>query len=321
MGVLFDYTPLESSSNSGVHKNWHWHTDGCVFTQSDSDAFAIRKTKPQTALGEHLLFVHRYVEGHIRGRIGDLNIDRGPGTVNIIDLASRVECVQSPAVMQTMFIHKTTLGYDPDVHPPLSKFAIDHSVGRLLNALLADVFRDLLQHDVVNLAKLEQLKACLKMGMGTDPRRGDIRRHVRDALRDLICAHIERNLENWGLSVGSLLKEFGVSRASLYRMFEDRGGVRQFISNRRLLNAVLDISNGPILRGDIAAAAEKWGFTTGANFNRAVRREFGVAPGSLVNIADQEGQRQDSRIEVFDYHCPLQSSFGQLVQSKVLLPA
>lgn len=321
MGVLYDFTPLKYHLNSGTQRTWLWRSDDCVFMKIDSDATAIRKTKAHAANGEHLLCIQRYVSGGVRGRIGDLNIDRGPGSINILDQASLLESIQRPASTQLVFIHKSALGYDPDVHPPFLKIMTDTPFGRLLDSLFQDVFHDLTQNKAVDLAILDQFKACLKIGMGADPKQGDLRRHARDALRGMICTHIEQNLEDPDLSVDSLLKAFGVSRASLYRMFEDRGGVRQFIRNRRLLNAVLDISCGPVLRGDIATAAEKWGFSTSADFNRSIRREFGVAPGSLVNLPIHDRGLFHPEAKLISLNRNVRNSFTRLNRSRNVFAA
>lgn len=284
MGLLFDITPIAVEENSGLHRNRNWYAENCVFTQLEADAFAVRRTKTQAANGEHLVFVHRYVDGYLRGRIGDLNIDREPGYIYLLDQASNVECVQRPATMQNIILPKAALGFHPDKHPPLVRIPIAHGIGKVLNTLFDDVFEGLLQKNAIEYATFSQLIACLQMGLGTLPKEGDVRAQARDAMRYAISSFVERNLAHWDLNVDKILANFGVSRASLYRIFEDRGGVRQFISDRRLLRAVLDISKGPLLRGKISHAAERWGFSSAANFNRAIRREFGVAPGSLINL-------------------------------------
>ncbi|MEP1144319.1 MAG: helix-turn-helix domain-containing protein [Henriciella sp.] len=321
VGLLFDTTPLKSRLNKGTHSRLHWIAEDCSFLHIETDAAAIRRTKAQSMNGEHLLFVHRYLSGFLRGRLGDLNVDRDPGSIYVLDMAKRVETVQRRYRQQGIFITKSALGFDNDNHPAMMKFPSDRSVGRLLDTLFNDLFRDLLQNNAIEAAKLEQTKACLKIAMGANVRDGDIRHHFRAALRDTICSYIERNIEHEDLSVGSILKEFGVSRASLYRMFDDRGGVREFITSRRLLSAVLDLSNGPVLRGDIAMTAEKWGFMTSGNFNRAVRREYGVAPGSLVDLPKQDRNKLSPWSAPLDFQRALQNSFSRITQSKIRLPA
>lgn len=308
--VLFDITPLTSPGNSGIHRTRNWYAEQCIFTHFDADAFAVARTKSQIENGEHLVFVHRYLDGYLRGRIGDLNIDREPGNIYILDQASAVECVQRPATMQTIFIPKAALGFHPDRHPPLVTLSVEIGIGKVLNSLFDQVFDGLLEKDAIEYDTFNQLIACLQLGLGEQPTHGDIRAQARRAMRGAISQHVEQNLDSWDLSVDTILKSFGVSRASLYRLFDDRGGVRQFISDRRLLRAVLDIAKGPLQRGAISDVAERWGFSSGPNFNRAVRREFGVAPGSLINLPEKEFFELSNRTHIED----LRLTFGETIE-------
>lgn len=302
MRGMYDNTPLQEADNTGVMKTAHWFVDGAIFTHLDTDAFMIGRNKAQSANGEHLVSVHRFVSGHMRGRLGDLSMDRDPGAVYMIDLSARVECVQRRSVMQNIFFPKAALGFHPDRHPPLVKFPRTHPLGRLINAQFAQLYDGLLGAHELDLDCFDQFVACLKLAMGANPNDGNLREKARAALFDQICRYIERNLQNWDLSVGLILRNFGVSRASLYRLFDHRGGVRQYISDRRLLSAVLDLAGRPLKRGDVSGAAEKWGFSSNANFNRAVRRAYGVTPGTLVETpAPDLGLFSDTRSAV-DLH-------------------
>ena len=319
MGRLFDITPLTSRNNSGTHRSRNWYAESCIFTQLEADAFAVRRTKTQVDSGEHLVFVHRYVDGYLRGRIGDLNIDREPGYIYVLDQASKVECVQRPATMQSIILPKAALGFDPDTHPPLSKLSIEKGIGRVLNSLFDQIFQGLLQDNAIEYAAFNQLVACLKLGLGASPNEGDVRTQARHAMRATISQHIESNLDDWQLGVNVILKNFGVSRASLYRIFDDRGGVRQFISDRRLLRAVLDITKGPLLRGAISDIAEKWGFSSGANFNRSIRREFGVAPGSLINLPEDDVLGLINRSNLREFRQSVESSIERIARPDLLV--
>jgi AraC-like DNA-binding protein len=323
LGLLFDITPLSTELNSGIHRSRNWYANQCIFTQLEADAFAVRRTKDQIQNGEHLVFVHRYLDGYLRGRIGDLNIDREPGFIYILDQASNVECVQRPAIMQTVIIPKSALGFDPDAHPPLIKFSVEHGLGRVINSLFDSVFDGLLNRNAVEFSDFNQLIACLRLGLGAPEIDdvGDVRTLARQAIQRSIATYVEQKLDRWSLDVSTILKDFGVSRASLYRMFEDRGGVRQYISDRRLLRAVLDISKGPIHRGAISEAAERWGFSSAANFNRAIRREFGVTPGALIALPEDDPQCLMLRKDLRAFREVADESVERIARPKLLVPA
>lgn len=299
---LYDNTPLNEEGASGVMKTGHWFVDGGIFTHLEADAFVVRRTKAQAENGAHLVSVHRYIGGYHRGRLGDLSVDRDPGAVYLIDLSSRVEGVQRQATMQNIFFPKAALGYDPDQHPPLITFPPSHPLGQLIFSRFSRLYDGLLHANEFDLDCFDQLVACLKLAMGADPNEGNLRQKARAAMYESICGFIEQRVDDWRLSVDMILKNFGVSRASLYRMFEPRGGVRQYISDRRLLRAILDISARPLRRGHIAAAAERWGFSSDANFNRAVRGAFGVTPGTLVSRPDPSPDAFETVHDPVDLH-------------------
>lgn len=301
IAVMYNITPLQSHLNTGHFSTRNWYALNSIFTDMKSDAFAVRRTKAQAEAGGHLVFVHRYASGSVRGRLGDLSMDRDPGSVYLLDQTSRLECIQFPNHTQGVFLPKSLLGFDPDMHAPLIRFPNQHAVGDLLDAQLSHIFRGLTHNDTVDIAAYYRLVACLRTALGSDTREGDVRRHARDAMAELICAFIEQRLGDWSLSVGSILTNFGVSRASLFRMFENNGGVRQYINDRRIYRAVLEISEGPLQRGQIASTAEKWGFSSDASFNRAVRREFGVTPGSITDLraADRRQLKIDRAFQHF----------------------
>jgi AraC-like DNA-binding protein len=82
-------------------------------------------------------------------------------------------------------------------------------------------------------------------------------------------------------------------------MFEDKGGVRNYITERRALRAILDIANAPHRRGQISMAAADWGFSTMPNFNRAIKRLYGAPPSALFRTDASTGHELDDDRESF----------------------
>ncbi len=130
--------------------------------------------------------------------------------------------------------------------------------------------------------KLDRLAACLKIALGAHPQREDVRAHARQALFRQVCLFIERNLERVELSTNMLLSQFGLSRATLYRMFEPLGGVRNYLMYRRAMAALIDLSEVNAERGSVLRVCERWNFSSPANFNRSIQRLFGNSPRALL---------------------------------------
>jgi AraC-like DNA-binding protein len=77
-------------------------------------------------------------------------------------------------------------------------------------------------------------------------------------------------------------KSDGLSRSALYRLFERDGGVANYIRNLRLDRCFADLLDSPPKRGCVCRIAQNWSFFDPANFNRAFRNRFGVAPSDCV---------------------------------------
>jgi AraC-like DNA-binding protein len=101
---------------------------------------------------------------------------------------------------------------------------------------------------------------------------------VRATARRAVCDYIDRHLMDDRLSPESLPRQLRMSRATLYRLFADEGGVAAYILGRRLdrCRALLAAdSAGARSIGDIAFSH---GFASDAHFSRAFRRRFGMTP-------------------------------------------
>ncbi len=92
--------------------------------------------------------------------------------------------------------------------------------------------------------------------------------------------YIDGNLWREGVAVEEVVAATGVSRATLYRLFEPYGGLARFMWSRRLERA-REMINDPAERRPIVEISEACGFTDPGHFARAFRREFGLRPRDL----------------------------------------
>ncbi len=279
---LFDLRALHTTRCKGFYVNQSWHADCFRFDQRIMDGNThVHDQKHIRETGD-MLFIYRYLEGHGMGRTGETPFSMRLGLISLRDASRPFEAIQTPAVYQLIYFNRQSVGFDPAMGEPLLQMNSRSPIGRLFESEF-DFFFSQMMDDVqaIDFARLDRFKSCLKLALLGERAPQDVRMQAREALGDVIRLHIESNLRNPDLSTLSLLEEFGVSRASLYRIFENDGGVRKYINERRLYRAVAQISQTPTQRGAISQAADEWGFSSGANFNRAVRNVFGVAPNAL----------------------------------------
>jgi AraC-like DNA-binding protein len=103
---------------------------------------------------------------------------------------------------------------------------------------------------------------------------------LTQTLMHQVLRHIDDNLLRADLSSEGVCAAFGLSRATLYRMFEPLGGVVHYIRSQRLerIHSVLLAPSGRVY---MSRLAEEHGFKNAAHFSRAFRAHFGYAPTEI----------------------------------------
>ena len=277
---LYETTPLRFDTNRPFATATYCYSDRCFFGVERSGPKITRATKRHVQDLDQFVSIERMLSGHEYGYL-----DREPGWITVSSRTAAYEYVSTETSGQYLYTSKDMIGFDPDRHKGSIQIFPDSTIGKLIFAAMDEVFDPIVGEDLhLREAVLDEFFACLKIALGTNPRREDVRTHARSALYKLICRHIEENLSDPLLNVDSILSDFGVSRASLYRMFEPVGGVRNYIMERRAVRAVLDIAALEPERGLMRRISERWGFSSQPNFNRTIQRLFGASPGSLLDV-------------------------------------
>ncbi|MDI6025906.1 helix-turn-helix domain-containing protein [Corticibacterium sp. UT-5YL-CI-8] len=117
---------------------------------------------------------------------------------------------------------------------------------------------------------------------------------------------IRQNLLSPRLGVEELCRQLGMSRTSLYRLFEPLGGVVQYIRSARLLDAHRILSNSTDTRPIYEVGAER-GFVGPSEFSRAFKRHFGYSPSEARHEARLPPMQKNNHKEMST------ASLGELV--------
>ncbi|MCG5480370.1 helix-turn-helix transcriptional regulator [Sinorhizobium alkalisoli] len=96
--------------------------------------------------------------------------------------------------------------------------------------------------------------------------------------------YIHLHLNSAELTPDAICRAVGISRTRLYQLFEQSGGVLNYIRKRRLQHAYAALSD-PTDSRSIAEIAEAAGFDVAANFTRAFSHEFGLSPREIRKAA------------------------------------
>jgi AraC-like DNA-binding protein len=98
---------------------------------------------------------------------------------------------------------------------------------------------------------------------------------------------IDRHLQSRELGVDMIAKTFGLSRASLYRLFEPIGGIASYVRNKRLDRAYQEIAAAGLANRRIGPIAYRCGFKSVAAFNRAFHETYGINPTQARSAASR----------------------------------
>jgi AraC-like DNA-binding protein len=155
-------------------------------------------------------------------------------------------------------------------------------------AVAAAAFRALLaQLDAITIEEMDELVAGLvglighAVGLCAAPKASEPKQQAPLDTFVILCRYIDGNLAARDLGVAKLAATFGLSRASLYRLFEPVGGVASFIRERRLARAHHELSAPGLQDRRIGPVAYQAGFRSIAAFNRAFLTTYGDTPRNV----------------------------------------
>lgn len=116
--------------------------------------------------------------------------------------------------------------------------------------------------------------------------RGDAGRAERKLLLAAIKHHIDGHLDTGALTADDLGRRFGLSRASLYRLFGPDGGLARYVQDQRL-NRALRLLISPSARSQrLIDLAVDFQFSGDSTFVRAFRKQFGLTPGEIRDLSE-----------------------------------
>lgn len=107
--------------------------------------------------------------------------------------------------------------------------------------------------------------------------------------------YIDDHLDDPDLAVDGLARQFGMSRASLYREFISVGGIAEYIRLQRLQRAQRELRAQGSQPLRLEALARKLGFKSAASFSRSFAATFGMSPRTFKEREGGPGHRRPAR--------------------------
>ena len=171
---------------------------------------------------------------------------------------------------------------DPDVRGGVV-LKRDSAMGRIIMGSLLSIFDNCHLIDSDDAAQLSRMAANLVASCyGPIISKSETSQNrLRGASLLAIKRYIDDNLGARALDVENLTKIFGLSRATIYRTFKDLGGIADFIKQRRMRRALIDLSAPDRRHLHISEIAFSLGFANRATFTRVFTSHYGMSPSQV----------------------------------------
>jgi len=288
MRPLYDFEIPDFASGLAFFSSSDIHSLPDV-TVSRTNSSAIRLTRTMKLIARSAadqIMVICYRSGPYRFETGGIKRRVEPGDFSFFDLSKEI-MIEAPAVdnvglaisrrkLETLFpdlghVHGLVIAPSSLTRVLLSMMEETLATGSVMTLSEASSIAD---------AMLQLVVACLdlppRQPVGIAP--PSIGTGIGTASLAAVRASIERRLTDRTLGPQTLLDEFGITRSTLYRLFEPLGGVSAYITERRLRYAFHRITNPLEPASRISQLAFDLGFSHPSTFTRAFKSFFGLSP-------------------------------------------
>lgn len=284
VGVMFDLdAPSRDVADSFVMNVLFYDLGPMQITTCRSSASLLRRSAAMIALtrADHFI-VQFYRSGSFHLTTGGQGVAVPAGAVAVFDLA-RTGTIEADSVDNLAL----TIPRDfllPLVAEPDNLHGLvlptDDEANIALVMHLEDLWRRLPDMNPGQ-AEVEcrSLAGMLSAAIGAPAnRRSMARGQLRRSQFAAICRWIDENLADPALGPVAITARFHITRPTLYRMFEQRGGIMKYILQRRLEKVFHDLVDQSLHRDRIGVILHRWGLREHTSAGRAFRSYFGLTP-------------------------------------------
>lgn len=170
-----------------------------------------------------------------------------------------------------------------DAHRPVILWPLGSAAGKLLAGAITRTWQQLPTASTEEAATLAADLLALLNGILANHLMGESEElRINHAMQLTIKQYIVDHLDDPALGVDLLCHRFHLSRASLYRLFKEEGGLQRFVREQRLRRCFGLLSTATSTRLKVRDIAERWGFDSPSHFNRLFKANFGLAPSDLL---------------------------------------
>lgn len=226
-----------------------------------------------------------YLNGSNQVDHGDQSFMMAPGDIYAINLGFEIDASCTDAeVLSVILPREAVADYMPSLQDARGVvFRHNTIAGRLLADFMLSM-RGILPTSVASDAQILSnsliglLRVLLADGnpMSVEAKGGTLTTLQR---------YIDQKLGDPDLGVDSICAAYRMSRATLYRLFQNQGGVRAYILRRRLMASFKALTSLDQAKRGIFDLALEFGFSSPSHFTTRFREQFGMTPSEVREAA------------------------------------
>jgi AraC-like DNA-binding protein len=235
----------------------------------------IRDRRHAAVTPDHLTFM-LYVSGGLTGEIAGCAVTQQRNRVMAADMGRELDARGARSSAIGLTVPRRLLA---DIDIERIPMFFDRERNRLLLARLHALYRHLPSTQVERAEEVAAeltgfVRRLLDGSSASDVLRGQ---ELDACVVEMAERLIDLNLASSKLSPEWLAERLGTSRTSLYRAFEQTGGIMHRVWEKRL-EAIRTALEDPLETRSITRLASELGFKTLAHLSRSFRSRYGVAP-------------------------------------------
>ncbi len=232
------------------------------------------------------LQLNRTGEFHVEGADG-FGLVR-PGELVLLDMAKPMRTRMPDTAVVTVSLGRDLVAAAANAPDRLHGRVLSGGGAGLLGDFLVSLARRAGTLDTqAKSAVAQTLVDLLRPALGVERSADEPARARLDAIRlEMAQRFIEANLGRPDLMPDAVAAAAGLSRATLYRLFEPCGGVAKYVQARRLLLLRAALQN-PLQPLPFAALAHAAGFASESHASRSFHKAYGLRPGDFRHAAKE----------------------------------
>ncbi|MEO0379788.1 MAG: AraC family transcriptional regulator [Pseudomonadota bacterium] len=282
---LYTYRPNRDDGSAPRLDLEAWALDGIAAASLNYGPTLVQAPQRIDPNFEDMTFLRWVKSGHVRVELGDTRQEFGPGSLFLMKARHKLHCPDEGTSV-SLRLPCDRVGQDALHRTPVMPLRTDTWQGRILMSTIEALFETLPEMTSMDAPLFADQIAALVRSLPELDQHDDtastcLKSNRTQAMRRFLLEHLDRP----NLGVSDLQVEFNASRATVYRAFEELGGVANFVREHRLAAIYRDLRMCMAAHGRIRCIAEQHGFFDQTSFLRSFRAQYGLRPSEILGAA------------------------------------